>query len=150
VNKIIIATAAISTTLAIMLGVVASPFLEIIMESTISPSTGSALRQDQSKFLLDVSKLIQYADNNGLELTGGELYRTAYQQRRNILKGLSWTMKSKHMQRKAIDLFVFIDNKYKTDCDSYRKLGDYWESLSENNTWGGRWKHKDCVHFQRD
>lgn len=120
-----------------------------VYSSTPEAVTESGLRQSQSAFIKDVSKLIVYADEQGIELTGGELFRTAYQQRRNIIKHISWTMNSKHMQRLAIDLFVFIDGQYRTDCKAYEELGNYWESLNENNTWGGRWKHKDCVHFER-
>jgi hypothetical protein len=147
VNKTIIFTTAISTTLAIMLGVVASPFLEILVEPKIEKITESPAREAQSKFLLDVAKLIQYADSIGIELTGGELFRTRYQQRRNIIKGTSWTMNSLHMKRRAIDLNIFINGKYIRTSKPYRVLAIYWEELSPYNRAGIRFN--DGNHFER-
>ena len=118
----------------------------------------------QWAFLQDIAKLIQWADENGYKLTEGEGYRTIDQQ---ILyyHGLklvtnngdvflqsaprrSKTMHSKHLDRLAHDFNVFVDGKYTTDAAKIRPLGEYWESLSVNNVWGGSWGW-DPGHFQR-
>ncbi len=104
----------------------------------------------QWEFLKDVAQLIEYADELGYKVTGGELYRTMYQQRHYVAHGLSTTYNSKHLKRRAIDLNLFIDGRYQQSCEAYAVLGEYWESLSPKNKWGGNWHtFKDCPHFQR-
>ena len=104
----------------------------------------------QWEFLKDVAKLIQYADSLGLVLTGGELYRTAYQQAEYIRTGKSKTMNSKHLSRLAIDLNLFKDNKLTYEIKDYEPLGKYWESLNPKNEYGGFWTWKDAPHFERN
>ena len=105
---------------------------------------------EQWKFLQDYAKLIEYAKDKGYKLTAGELYRTMYQQRYYVTHGLSWTYNSKHLRRKAGDLNLFIDGRYRTSCTDYEALGSYWESLDVKNKWGGHWHStKDCPHFER-
>lgn len=109
-----------------------------------------SLSDTQWEFLKDVAKLINYADSLGYKLTGGELYRTKYQQKRYIKLGRSQTMNSKHLSRLAIDLNLFIDNNLTYEFEDFEPLGVYWESLNPNNKWGGRWHFKDTNHFQRN
>jgi len=102
---------------------------------------------EQWLFLQDVSKLIEYIKSHDLVCTGGELWRTAEQQKIYVDKGLSKTINSKHLERLAIDL-NFIDHGKIIDCPN--NVGDYWESLSVKNEWGGRWHFRDLGHFQRN
>ncbi len=120
---------------------------EATKEEDSTQALQAGLSDDQWEFLKDYYKLLQYADDLGYKVTAGELYRTKYQQRRYIQQGLSWTMNSYHLKRKAGDLNLFINNKYITNCEGYDILGDYWESLSPSNRWGGRFG--DCPHFER-
>jgi peptidoglycan L-alanyl-D-glutamate endopeptidase CwlK len=102
---------------------------------------------EQFAFLQDVAKLIQYAASLGLKVTGGELYRTVEQQAIYIKTGRSKTMKSKHLDRLAIDLNFFKDGKLTYDVP---EVGRYWESLSSKNSAGMFWKSfKDAPHFER-
>jgi hypothetical protein len=104
----------------------------------------------QAKFTTDVAQLIQYADSLGYKLTFGEAHRTRYQQRHNIVIGVSQTYNSNHLRRKAVDFNLFIDSLYKSDKESYRDLGDYWETLDPRNVWGGRYKSfSDPYHFEQ-
>jgi len=96
-----------------------------------------SVRNKQSIFLKNVAKLILWAFDNGYELTGGELYRTAEQHAINVSKGLSKATRSKHMDRLAIDLNLFINGEFKTDTQSHKPLGAYWCSLHPLNRWGG-------------
>lgn len=107
------------------------------------------LTTEQWEFLKDLAKLIQFiADYQaGLIITGGELWRTEYQQRYNVDHGLSGTMNSYHLKRLAIDL-NFIKGGKVVECPE--TIGDYWESLDAKNKWGGRWKRPhDPGHFER-
>lgn len=103
--------------------------------------------QEQAAFLLDVAKLVQYATEQGLLVTGGELYRTAEQQQIYVKTGRSKTMKSEHLKRLAIDLNFFKDGKLTYDVP---EVGRYWESLSPKNSAGMFWQSfKDGPHFER-
>ena len=103
---------------------------------------------NQWLFLQDVARLIQKIKELGYVATGGELYRTEYQQKEYIRLGLSQTMQSKHLDKMAIDLNFIQDGKI-IGCP--KAIGDYWVSLSKKNEWGGNWKtFKDSGHFQRN
>lgn len=95
-----------------------------------------SLSRRQRDFSLMVARLIDFIYSNGMECTGGELWRTPYQQAKYFLDGKSKTLHSKHLQRLAIDLNLFINNRYITDPEKYRPLGEYWESIG--GRWGGR------------
>jgi hypothetical protein len=101
----------------------------------------------------DLSWLISYAMENDYKLTGGELYRTEQQHNWNKKKGLTQVSRSKHQDRLAIDVNLFIDGKLITDKEhpAWQDLGEYWEGMSKHNVWGGRWKSiNDPYHFERN
>lgn len=102
-----------------------------------------SLRSKQVQFTRMVGLLIEYAYQNGYELTLGDAYRDprafgevgeklAYGKRRSL-----------HKSRLAIDLNLFIDGKYMTTTRAHRPLGEYWESLG--GSWGGRFN--DANHY---
>ena len=102
---------------------------------------------EQAAFLLDVSKLIQFATEKGFVVTGGELWRTPEQQQVYVKTGRSQTMRSRHLERMAIDLNFFKDGKLTYETE---EVGRFWESLSEKNSAGMFWKSfKDAPHFER-
>ena len=106
---------------------------------------------EQSAFLLDMCKLIQYATQQGWVITGGELFRTAEQQEIYFKTGRSQTMASKHLRRCAIDLNFFKDGKLVWDKTALAPVGAYWESLNPKNRWGGNFKSLvDVPHFERN
>lgn len=94
----------------------------------------------QWTFLLDVRLLIQHAKRKGWKLTGGNLYRTPAQN-----TAVNGTARSRHLDRLAIDLNLFIDDVYQRDTEAYRPLGEFWEALRPDNSWGGRFN--DGNHF---
>jgi hypothetical protein len=102
----------------------------------------------QWEFLKDISALIHFIAENGLTATGGELWRTKEQQSIYVKKGLSKTMNSLHLTRLAIDLNFFDTQGNLIECP--QMVGDYWETLSPENEWGGNWSFKDYGHFQRN
>ena len=105
---------------------------------------------EQHEFLKDVAKLIYFADQQGIVLTGGELFRTKEQQSIYVNTGKSKTMHSKHMERLAIDLNFFIKGVLTYEKKDVQVLGDYWESLNNKNRWGGNWENfVDVPHFER-
>ncbi len=110
-----------------------------------------SIREEQSAFLKDVVKLLQFADTIGFEVTGGELFRTPEQQDIYIKEGKSKTSNSYHLKRLAIDLFFFKNGALIQDKPSLQALGDYWDLLNPINLWGGNFKggFYDTPHFQR-
>ncbi len=102
---------------------------------------------EQAAFLLDVCKMIQWATEQGYVVTAGELYRPVEMQQIYVKTGRSKTMKSRHLDRLAIDLNFFKDGKLTYETED---VGRYWESLSHKNSAGMFWKSfKDAPHFER-
>lgn len=114
-----------------------------------------SLVRSQAEFLIHVTQLLQKAYELGFVVTGGELYRTAEQQKIYMDTGRSKTMNSNHLRRLAIDLNFFVQQGDGALALTYDKgmlqaLGDYWEALHEHNRWGGNWtSFKDTPHFER-
>lgn len=112
---------------------------------------------NQAVFLRDVRKLLDKADDLGFVVTIGEAYRTIEQQQIYVRTGRSKTLKSEHLNRRAIDFNIFIGGKV-CSRDQIAPLGAYWESLSPLNRWGGNWRglvdsgkssFVDAPHFER-
>lgn len=105
------------------------------------------LSSKQQKFTFMVGQLIINAYAMGYGLTMGEAHRTQEQQKIYVKQGKSLTMNSKHLDKLAIDLFLFKDGQYLKDADEYKWLGMIWEELG--GVWGGRWTTiVDANHFQ--
>ena len=103
------------------------------------------LSEKQQLFAVKLAQLILWADERGLRLTFGEVYRTPEQAALNAKKG-SGISNSLHTQRLAADLNLFVNGQYKTSTADYLPLGEYWESIG--GAWGGRFKTRpDGNHF---
>lgn len=108
-----------------------------------------SLLKTQSEFLLDAARLITFAASSGFTVTGGELYRTAEQQKIYVERKLSKTMDSQHLKRLAIDINLFANGEVCKAAD-YAKLGAYWKTLNASNRWGGDFNgFCDAGHFER-
>lgn len=76
-----------------------------------------ALREKQSKFLLNTAFLFLEAERLGYELTYGDAWaKTGH------MNG------SNHYARLAVDLNLFIDGEYVTDARGHTELHDFWEN----------------------
>jgi hypothetical protein len=105
---------------------------------------------EQWQFIQDVAKLIEKAKSLGIVLTGGELHRTPEQQQIYLKTGKSKTANSQHLKRLAIDFNFFINGQLTYEKNKMQALGDFWESLSPANRWGGNFKSfTDTPHFER-
>ena len=110
----------------------------------------SSLVAEQAAFLLDVCKLIHFATEEGWVITGGGLWRSPEQQAIYFKTGRSKTLNSNHLRRCAIDLNFFWNGKLVWDKELIRTVGEYWESLTPINKWGGNFKgFVDVPHFER-
>lgn len=112
----------------------------------------SALAEAQQEFAVDVARLILEARRLGYGVTLGEAWRNPALQPYYVEAGLSWTMNSRHADRLAIDLNLFVDGAYARDEELYAPLGEFWEALHPGqNKWGvgsGR-PRRDANHFER-
>ena len=83
-----------------------------------------------------VPRLVDYIFVRGYTCTLGDCYRDE-----RVTYGHPNSM---HRKRLAIDLNLFKDGKYLSDSEDHRQFGEYWESLSPKNTWGGK---EDGNHY---
>lgn len=104
------------------------------------------LGQRQRRFTLYVGKLIIWAYDNGFELTVGDAYRSPETAKIYAERGIG-SATSLHCERLAIDLNLFIKEKYQTDTAAYAPLGKYWKSLHPDCAWGGDFRRQDGNHF---
>lgn len=116
------------------------------------------LREHQSVFARDINKLLQYAFDNGYEVTFGEALRTEAQQAIYIKEGKSKTPNSMHLKKCAFDLNFFKNGELIEDRIMLKPIGDFWERINEANRWGGSWRgaiergestFNDYPHFER-
>lgn len=106
------------------------------------------LSQKQQYFAKLVAELLRHIYSNGMACTFGEALRTPEQQKLYVEQGKSQTLNSKHLDKLAIDLNLFIDGEYKTDKESYKEIGEFWKSLDPDCVWGGDFSFGDGNHFQ--
>lgn len=59
---------------------------------------------------------------------------------------VTWTLKSKHCERKAFDIAMMVNGKISWNPDDYAKAGEIGKSVGL--VWGGDWKTPDMPHFQ--
>lgn len=108
------------------------------------------LGKHQENFSKDLAILLNYLYDNNYDVRVGEAERTKEQQEIYVNQGKSKTSNSMHLKRCAIDLHIFKDNNYITSKQELQAIGDYWESLSSENKWGGNFKSFiDTPHFER-
>lgn len=104
------------------------------------------LREQQSEFVRLVARLIEFANQNNMQLTFGECWRTPEQAALNAKKGTGIST-SLHIDRLAIDLNLFVGGVFIDSSEGHRRLGEYWESLHPRCRWGGRFKRPDGNHY---
>ena len=92
------------------------------------------LSKKQREFTKALTELQVWMLEQGFEFTLGDAFaKTGH------IKG------SFHYKRLAIDLNLFVDDKYQTTTEAHRPIGIQWESLG--GTWGGRFRKKDGNHY---
>jgi peptidoglycan L-alanyl-D-glutamate endopeptidase CwlK len=116
-----------------------------------------SLGQEQELFAKDVALLLAKAWELGFAVRLGEVQRPLEMQQIYVKTGRSKTMNSMHIKKCAIDLVLLLNSKV---CGRLEilPLGQYWESLSSKNRWGGSWRglvdsgkssFVDAPHFER-
>lgn len=99
----------------------------------------------QRRFTRMIALLIEYAYQQGYELTFGDAYRDPRVHGAVGEKKSYSSANSLHKERLAVDFNLFRDGKYLTRTEDHRPLGEYWESIG--GTWGGRFSSPDGNHY---
>ena len=124
-------------------------------------SSRSAGRLHKPETHPDIIKVVERA----IELTEvdfgiSQTVRTIEQQEENVRKGVSKTMKSRHIPSsnasgmcEAVDVYAWVDGGVSWDAEYYHQIADaFKEAANELDieiTWGGDWKSFfDGPHFQ--
>lgn len=103
------------------------------------------LGDKQRQFTRMIGLLIEWAYQNGYELTFGDAYRDPRLHGSVGEKKGYGAASSNHKVRLAVDFNLFKDGKFLTATEDHRPLGEYWESLG--GSWGGRFKSADGNHY---
>ena len=101
------------------------------------------------KFRLKAFELLARCVEARISIRIIETLRSLEQQQENVAAGHSWTIKSKHLIGKAIDIapvHVLAVKNWDPDDPSWKIIGEIGEHLGL--VWGGRWKIPDCPHFE--
>ena len=79
--------------------------------------------------------------------------RTLERQKQLVKAGASRTLRSKHLEGKAIDVVAYLDGEVRWDWPLYEKIAKAFKQAADEPgyklTWGGSWAtFKDGPHFQ--
>lgn len=112
----------------------------------------SCLHPDLKKVILEAARITT------IPITIGETKRSVAQQAKNIAKGVSWTMHSRHIQAPdgyvyAADIMPVVNGKASWNWSVYYRLAPIIEQAAKNMgvvvEWGGAWKKTpDGPHWQ--
>ena len=95
------------------------------------------LNEYQWRFCYLTSFLIQYAFLKGYKLRYDDAYATS-----------GHKVNSYHYKHLAVDFSLYdSEGNYCAKTEDHKFLGEFWESLDKNCTWGGRFSHKDGNHY---
>lgn len=101
------------------------------------------LGQKQRRFTRMIGLLIEFAYQQGYELTFGDAYRDPRVHGDVGVKKSYSSANSVHKSRLAVDFNLFKNGVYLTSTEDHRELGEFWESIG--GTWGGRFN--DGNHY---
>lgn len=102
--------------------------------------------QKQFLFAALLPKLINAALDMSLNVSLKELLRPKEMAELYAAQGKG-IKNSLHRKGLAIDLVLFRHGKPLWDTESYRALGEFWESLHPLCCWGGHFRRRDAFHF---
>jgi hypothetical protein len=103
------------------------------------------LSERQRLFTKLLPRLIDFAYEQGYELTIGDAYRDPRVHGVIGMKVGYGHQNSNHKNRLAIDLNLFKDGKFLQETTDHTPLGEFWEALHPLCRWGGRFK--DGNHY---
>lgn len=105
------------------------------------------LGQRQRLFVKLLPRLIDFAYEQGYELTQGDAYRDPRVHGAMGVKLGYGHEKSNHKNRLAQDFNLFKDGVFLQATEDHRPLGEFWEKLHPLCRWGGRFSSPDGNHY---
>lgn len=120
-------------------------------------SQRESLSDKQARFLSDITKLLVWVEDTlpTYRLRFGDAYRDPRVFGEvGVFKGYG-ASKSCHKSRLAIDLILDkLDDygswQYQTSTDAYRPIGEHWEAMGEDHSWGGHFNDGNHFSFNHD
>lgn len=109
------------------------------------PQPSLTLGTKQRLFMRLLPRLIDFAYENGYELTIGDAFRDQRAFGPVGEPGPYGNPYSLHKSRLAVDLNLFRNGRFLTRTEDHRPLGEFWESLHPLCSWGGRFS--DGNHY---
>ncbi len=108
------------------------------------------LRQKQSRFAVEVARLIIKARQLGYDVTLGDAYRDPrVHGALGVRKSYSHP-KGAHKVRLAIDLNLFRNGEFLETSEDHRPLGEWWEAQGKDHRWGGRFDDGNHYSFEHE
>lgn len=78
--------------------------------------------------------------------------RTIEEQEEYVAKGVSWTMDSKHLDGRAIDIMAYVNGVGRWEHAPYEVIAESFKSAAADAgvsiIWGGDWEQKDMGHYE--
>lgn len=108
------------------------------------------LGQKQRLFTRLQAELVQWAYDQGYELTFGDAYRDPRMHGDHGEKKGYGSANSCHKFRLAVDYNLFRDGEWLQNSEDHRPIGEYWESLHSLCEWGGHWGDGNHYSFQHN
>lgn len=105
------------------------------------------LGQKQRHFTRLIGLLIEWAYQNGYELTFGDAYRDPRVHGAVGEKKSYSSASSLHKERLACDFNLFKGGQYLTTSEAHKPLGEFWKSLHPDCRWGGDFSSPDGNHY---
>lgn len=105
------------------------------------------LSTKRCRFTSQLARLVVWAESQGLSVALDQVKRTQSEADANAASGLGIS-DSLHRLGLAADILLYRNGIYQAHTEDYHPLGVYWESLSPDARWGGRFSPKpDGDHF---
>jgi hypothetical protein len=105
------------------------------------------LGEKQRLFSKLLAQLVLWAYENNYEISQGDGYRDPRCfGSKGETKGYG-NPYSLHKDRLAHDYNLFIEGEYQISTEAHRPLGEYWESLHPDCSWGGHWDDGNHYSF---
>lgn len=108
------------------------------------------LSEKQRLFSRLVPRLLDYIHEQGYECSIGDVFRDPRVHGEIGEKKGYGHPKSAHKNKLAIDINLYKDGVYLDKTEDHKVIGDFWESLYEECSWGGRFNDGNHYSIQHN
>lgn len=104
--------------------------------------------QKQELFSKMLCEFIGWLYANGYSVRIGEVWRPQEMQDLYLKTGKTKAKYSKHQDKIAADLHIFKGDHWLQTKQELSEIGKHWESIHEDNRWGGNFTFVDTPHYE--